>query len=78
MRHEPTFINTVLHRDPEDPTQFMLYETWVDRDNFFQVQMKRDYRRVYEERLPQLLQKPRQIFFWEPIRSDFAFFSVRG
>ena len=78
MRHEPNFINTVLHRDPEDPSQFMLYETWVDRDNFFQVQMKRDYRRAYEERLPQLLQKPRQMFFWEPRRSDFAFFSVKG
>lgn len=46
MRHEPTFINTVLHRDPADPTRLMLYETWLDRDDFFQVQLKRDYRRT--------------------------------
>jgi quinol monooxygenase YgiN len=63
MRHEPTFIDTVLHRDPEDPTRFMLYETWLDRHDFFQVQLKRGYRRTYEERVPQISQAPRQICF---------------
>ena len=78
MRHEPTFINTVVHRDPEDPTRFMLYETWLDRDDFFQVQLKRDYRRTYEQRVPEISQTPRQIFFWELRRSDFAFFQLRN
>lgn len=30
MRHEPTFINATLHRDPDDPTRFMIHETWAD------------------------------------------------
>src|SRR5688572_16743901 len=30
MRHEATFVNAALHQDPEDPTRFMLYETWAD------------------------------------------------
>ena len=63
MRHEPTFINTVLHSDPEDPTRFMLYETWLDRDDFFQVQLKRDYRRAYEERLSADLTNPASDIF---------------
>ena len=47
MRLEPTFINAALHQDPEDPTRFMLYETWADRTDLVEVQMKR--------RLPQRL-----------------------
>jgi quinol monooxygenase YgiN len=75
MRHEASFINSVLHRDAEDPTRFMLYETWADRDDLVQVQMKRDYRRDYEARLPDLLREPRQAQMWERLRADFTFFA---
>jgi quinol monooxygenase YgiN len=73
MRHEPTFVNAVLHRDPDDPTRFMLYETWADRDDLVNVQMKRDYRAAYEARLPDLLREPRQAAIWQPLRADFTF-----
>src|SRR5215217_5703953 len=66
MRHEPTFINAVLHRDPDDPTHFMLYETWADPDDLVDVQMKRGYRAAYEARLPNLLREPRQARIWHP------------
>ena len=72
MRDEPTFINAALHRDPEDPTRFMLYETWADLDDVAQVQMQRSYRSAYWERLPELLAKDRQIQVWKPLRGDFA------
>lgn len=72
MRHEPTFVNAVLHRDPEDPTRFMLYETWTDLDDVVSVQMKRDYRRAYEARLPDLLREPRRAQVWLPLRGDVA------
>lgn len=75
MRHEPTFINAVLHQDPEDPSRFMLYETWADLDDVVQVQMHRDYRKAYWERLPDLLREPRQIQTWTPMRRDFTFFA---
>jgi quinol monooxygenase YgiN len=75
MRHEPTFINAVLHRDPDDPTRFMLYETWADRDDLVNVQMKRGYRSAYEAKLPDLLREPRQARIWRPLRADFAFFT---
>jgi quinol monooxygenase YgiN len=73
MRHEPSFINAVLHRDPEDPTRFMLYETWADREDLIAVQMKRDYRREYEARLADLLEEPRRAEIWHPLRADFTF-----
>ena len=54
VRLESTFINNFLHQDPEDPTRFMVYENWADRDEFLDVQFKRDYRKPYESRLPEL------------------------
>jgi quinol monooxygenase YgiN len=76
MRHEATFINAVLHQDPEDPTRFMLYETWADRDDLSRVQIHREYRKAYWARLPEILREPRQIQIWQPLRGDFTFFGA--
>jgi quinol monooxygenase YgiN len=76
MRHEPSFVNAVLHQDPEDPTRFMLYETWADLDDVVEVQMHREYRKAYWDRLPALLREPRRIETWRPMRRDFAFFAA--
>jgi quinol monooxygenase YgiN len=73
MRHEATFVNAVLHRDPDDPTRFLLYETWAHRDDLVDVQMKRGYRAAYEARLPAILREPRRAEVWRPLRGDFAF-----
>jgi quinol monooxygenase YgiN len=72
VRLESTFINNFLHQDPEDPTRFMVYENWADRDEFFDVQFEPHYRQTYESRLPALLAEPRQIEIWRPLRTDFA------
>ena len=78
MRHEPTFVNTALSRSGDDPSLFMLHETWVDRDDFFEVQMRRDYRAEYEGRLPAMLRGEREMRVCVPVRSDFAFMSGPG
>lgn len=72
MRHEQTFINAVLHRDPEDPAHFMLYETWADLKDVIEVQMGRDYRREYMRRLPEMLAAEREVRIWTPLRRDTA------
>lgn len=77
MRHEPTFVSAVLHRDPEDPTRFLLIETWTDRDDLVEVQMKRPYRQAYEARLPELLRAPRRAEAWQTLRSDVTVFAGR-
>ncbi|MCC7272613.1 MAG: antibiotic biosynthesis monooxygenase [Alphaproteobacteria bacterium] len=73
MRHETTFVNAVLHQDPDDATRFMLYETWADRDDLQWVQIHRGYRRAYEDRLPDLLREPRRVEIWQCRRADFVF-----
>ncbi|HEX6979896.1 MAG TPA: putative quinol monooxygenase [Alphaproteobacteria bacterium] len=77
MRHETTFVNAVLHQDPQDPTRFMLYETWADMDDVVQVQIHRDYRRPYLDGLSRILREPRQVRIWRPLRGDFTFFAAR-
>ncbi len=72
MRHERTFLNAVLHRDPEASHRFMLYETWADSDDVVQVQMHRDYRQLFWAQLPDLLAEARHVQTWAPIRSDFS------
>jgi quinol monooxygenase YgiN len=72
MRREATFVNAMLHRDPEDPTRFLLYETWADRQDLVEVQMRRPYRDAYWARLPELLAAPREVGVWTPVRADFG------
>ena len=76
MRHEPSFVNTVLHQDPADPCRFLLYETWTDRRDLVEVQMHRPYRADFEARLPALLERPRQVEIWQSLRADVSFRSA--
>ena len=69
MKVEETFVNATALRSADDPDTIMLYETWLDRENFMSEQMKRPYREKYEARLPELLRAPREVSFFEPIRS---------
>lgn len=68
VRGEPMLISNVAHQDPEDPTKFMLWEIWSDQKDFFEVQMLREYRKPYEERLLDLLAEPREVRIWKPLR----------
>lgn len=76
MRHEPSFLNTILHQAPGDPCRFLLYETWTDRRDLVEVQMHRPYRAAFEARLPALLERPRQVEIWQSLRADVSFRSA--
>ena len=70
MRHEPMFVNATLHVDPQDDNRFLLHETWVDHQDVLEVQLKRPYREAGHAALPALLQRPREISVWQPVRAD--------
>ena len=72
MRHEASFVNAILHEDPEDPHSLMLYETWADYTDLVEVQVKRPYRQEYSERLEEFLAEPRSVAIWRRLRSDLA------
>jgi quinol monooxygenase YgiN len=69
MKVEETFVSATALRSAEDPDSILLYENWIDRENFMSVQLKRPYRTRYEARLPELLSSPRRLSFFEPILS---------
>lgn len=72
MRGERTFIEAILHQDPENDHRFMLYETWADHQEVLDVQVKRPYRQAWHAALPDLLAAPRDISMWTPVRVDRA------
>jgi quinol monooxygenase YgiN len=72
MRSEATFRDATLHVDPQDQNHFLLHETWADHDEVVAVQIKRPYRDDWHEALPQLLERPRGISIWTPLRCDRA------
>lgn len=72
MRHEPTFISTSLCADPSAPGRFMLFEVWQDRDEFFDVQANRNYRRTLMARLPDLVRSPVTFEEWNELRADYS------
>ncbi len=70
MRHEPTFIEAMLHADPDDADRLMLYETWQDHDDVVNVQIHRPYREAFHSALPTMLAAPRDISIWRCLRTD--------
>jgi quinol monooxygenase YgiN len=62
MSEEPSFINYFLLQDENEPTRFVIYETWWGTaEEFSRVEAGRDYRVRYEAAVPELLAAPREI-----------------
>ncbi len=62
MSKEEAFVSCVLHQDIQDENRYTLYERWRESsvEDFIAHQVTtKEYRHVYEERLPALLQTPR-------------------
>ena len=67
---EDKFVNATLHADPEDENRFLLHETWLDHGDVVDLQLHKPYRQAWHEALPTLLQRPRTVSMWTPLRSD--------
>ncbi|MEO3472174.1 putative quinol monooxygenase [Roseomonas sp. CAU 1739] len=70
MREEAMFVSATLHADPQNPDRFLLHEIWRDHQDVLDVQLARTYRQAWHEALPELLDGPRDVSIWTPIRSD--------
>lgn len=70
MRVEEGFISATLHADPLHANRFLLHETWRDHDEVAAVEIKRAYRDAWHAALPGLLEAPREIGVWTPLRED--------
>jgi len=70
MRHEATFESASLHVDPDDENRFQLHETWKDRQDVLEVQLKRPYRSEWHAALDGILEQPREVRIWSLLRAD--------
>jgi quinol monooxygenase YgiN len=71
MRDEPKFHNAILQQNPENENHVLLLETWEDHDDVLTNQLSRPYRQAYHDALPELLNSPREISVWTPLRTDY-------
>lgn len=55
VRHEVACEYIVAHQDPDDPTQFMLFEEWHDRDDFLAFLGTCAYLQEYLARIEELI-----------------------
>jgi quinol monooxygenase YgiN len=70
MGKEPAFVSAFVHQDIEDPTRFSMYERWQEasKEDFMTYQMaSKAYRRIYEQRLPDMSATPRKICILQPM-----------
>jgi quinol monooxygenase YgiN len=70
MRHESTFRDATLLRDPTCAHRFLLHETWDSHDDVVNIQIHRPYRAMYHAALGYILKSPRDITIWEAMRRD--------
>jgi quinol monooxygenase YgiN len=71
MRDEPMFHNAILQQDAENENHLLLLETWEDHDDVVNHQLNRPYRQAYHSSLPELLNGPREVSVWTPLRADY-------
>jgi len=68
MSEEETFETCYLHQDTQDTSLFTLYERWSEPsvDAFLKNQTK-PYRKEYDAKLSNLLQRPRETSILQPL-----------
>lgn len=65
-RQEQANIEYRLHRDHENPCQFILYEQWASRDEH-QAQFKKSYVQEISKTLENILAKPYILYILDEI-----------
>lgn len=64
---EPACLGIVLHQDVDDPTRFLLYERWVDKESYVGDHMQTPHIRAFIGRAGAFLAGPPEIAFWRSV-----------
>ncbi len=62
---EEACIGIDLLQDPNDPTRFMLYENWADKDFYVGEHMQTSYIQSFIQKAGDFLVAPPEISFWK-------------
>lgn len=72
MEKEPSFVDSVVHENVENPDEVVVYETWTGtRESWLAEEYPRPYRRPYEDSLGDLV-VDRSVSWLKPIASSPA------
>jgi len=67
MKVEPAFLNAIIHDDPEQADDIVIYETWQGtRESWLKNEFTKPYRAPYEKLLAELVEE-RVIVFLTPV-----------
>lgn len=64
---EPACLGIVLHQDVDDPTRFLLYERWADKESYVGDHMQTPHIRAFIGRAGAYLAGPPEITFWRSV-----------
>jgi quinol monooxygenase YgiN len=64
---EESCIGINLHQDSNDPTHFMLYENWADKDFYIGEHMQTPYIQRFIQKAGDFLVAPPEISFWKQL-----------
>lgn len=67
---EPNCISVNFHQDSDDPTRFMLYENWADKDYYTGEHMQTPHIRAYLQQTDELLVEPPHIMFYQMLSQN--------
>ena len=63
MKGEPSFVNAIIHDDPDHPDDIVIYETWQGtRASWLHHELTKPYRAAYEKTLAELLEERAAVF----------------
>ena len=72
MKHEPSFVRSVVHENVENPDEVVVYETWKGtRESWLAEEYPRPYRKPYEDSLAELV-ADRSVAWLSPITGPAA------
>ncbi len=61
---EPECLDFIVLNHADDPTLFLITETWVSREHFESVQMHKEYYRPYFSRVEPMWASPPELACW--------------
>lgn len=65
VRHEPHYVNIVIHLDPADTKNILLYEEWQSEEYYKGDHMKTAHLQAFINGSRAFLQGPPEITFWK-------------
>lgn len=69
VKEEPNFVNIIIHIDPSDKSNILLYEKWANEDYYKGEHMKTPHLLQFMNDARSFLGGPPEITFWKIVQN---------